>query len=249
MTRTESARHNGRRSKGPITDQGKSTSSRNAVQHGLTSNKMFVLQNESPQAWAEMLAACFETFKPATILETKLVEEIAFAKWRLRRLWFVETSLLDHEMDRQAEAFAETQGSRETDEPLRQALAFKALADDSKALALIARYETRLQRAYDRAVAQLKALRAERQIEIEEQPNEPKAVGTIHPSDVNKTEGSSVSNDNFVDVDIHRGDSAKRRQPHLLPGEKVNSQSLDLRSGHLLDSLHHLVDAVESAEE
>ena len=36
---------------GPRTEQGKARSSQNATKHGLRSNKMFVLQNENPEAW------------------------------------------------------------------------------------------------------------------------------------------------------------------------------------------------------
>jgi hypothetical protein len=111
---------------------------------------MYVLQNEHPQAWAELVADCVQTWKPATPMQLRAVEEIAGAKWRLRRLRFIETGLFDHEMDAQAEDLAATYD--EADESIRQALAFKSLADNSRSLALLSRYETRLQRGYLQAV-------------------------------------------------------------------------------------------------
>src|SRR5829696_1956097 len=108
MNRRQAAHTNGALSNGPVTEEGKARSSRNALKHGLAGRKMFVLQNEHPQAWAELLADCVETWRPATSMEYRAVEEIAGAKWRLRRLHFIETGLFDHEMEQQAEDFAAT---------------------------------------------------------------------------------------------------------------------------------------------
>lgn len=149
---------------GPRTEQGKARSSPNATKHGLRSNKMFVLQNENPEAWQAMLDACIEEFAPANAFEQKLVEEIAFAKWRLRRAWTVETALWDHEMEEQAEAFS--QKFEVSDEGIRKALAFKALAENGKALSLIGRYESRLKRDYRNAIKVLEDRRQGRDRQI-----------------------------------------------------------------------------------
>jgi hypothetical protein len=173
MTRQQSGRKNGALSNGPITEAGKAKSSRNALKHGLAGRKMFVLQNEHPQAWAELVADCIHTWCPTTSMEHRAVEEIAGAKWRLRRLRFIETGLFDHEMDAQAEDLAATYVN--ADESIRQALAFKSLADNSRSLALLSRYETRLQRGYQQAVQALKDLRSEHGQKNENNflPNEP----------------------------------------------------------------------------
>ena len=62
----------------------------NAVKHGLTSTKMFVLQNENPAAWAELLDQCVQDYKPTTPLEHTYVQAIAFSLWRLRRMYSVQ---------------------------------------------------------------------------------------------------------------------------------------------------------------
>ena len=62
---------------GPQTAAGKINSSQNAVKHGITSNKMYVLQNENPAAWAELLDICVEQFRPTNRYERTIVEEIA----------------------------------------------------------------------------------------------------------------------------------------------------------------------------
>jgi hypothetical protein len=145
------------RSGGPQTVDGKARSSRNAIKHGITSNKMFVLQNENPAAWAEMLDMCVEQFRPSTRYEHSIVEEIAFAKWRLKRLWIIENTLHDVEMDNQSEEFAETY--EQADEAVRRTLAYRSLADNTNTLELLHRHQTRLERARDRAVKSLIDLR------------------------------------------------------------------------------------------
>jgi hypothetical protein len=62
MTRQQAGRKNGALSNGPITEAGKAKSSRNALKHGLTGRRMYVLQNEHPQAWAELVAVCVQTW-------------------------------------------------------------------------------------------------------------------------------------------------------------------------------------------
>jgi hypothetical protein len=106
-------------------------------------------------------------------MQLRAVEEIAGAKWRLRRLRFIETGLFDHEMDAQAEDLAATYD--QADESIRQALAFKSLADNSRSLALLSRYETRLQRGYLQAVEAFKNLQVENAPKLEKiiLPNEP----------------------------------------------------------------------------
>lgn len=129
----------------------------NAVKHGLTSNKMFVLQNENPAAWVNLLAECIAAYNPVNALERGYVEAIAFALWRLRRIYSVQTALVDLEMDEQSETFAETYQS--ADETIRRSLAIRELVGDAKPLANLGRYEAALQRAHDRAVKNLENVR------------------------------------------------------------------------------------------
>lgn len=145
---------------GPRTEQGKARVSQNALKHGMSSTKMFLLQNESPEQWQQMLAACVEEFQPDNEFEHKLVEEIAYAKWRLRRAWISENAITDIEMEEKAEAFAAKYDR--ADEGVRQGSAFKSLAGDGHTLALLMRYETRVERAYKRAIKTLEDVRASR---------------------------------------------------------------------------------------
>ena len=140
--------------------QNKIGRSLNALKHGMTSTRMFVLQNESPEEWNKMLEDCIAEFQPQNPFEERLVQEIAFAKWRLRRAWVTENALYDSEMDNNAESFAAKY--RNADEGIRQADAFRSMADNSNALALSMRYEARLERAYKRAIKTLEDRRRAR---------------------------------------------------------------------------------------
>lgn len=174
--KAEIARTNGAKSKGPITPEGRKTASLNALKHGLRSKHMFVLRNEVTEAWDRLLAMCNEAFLPATDYERELVEEIAAARWRLRRTWTVETGLFDVQMDKQA---AELDNAWENfDEVTRLACAFTALSDETRSLALLSRYEARLRRNYERAVANLDAWRKSKKM-----PNEPTPDALCNLSD------------------------------------------------------------------
>jgi len=129
----------------------------NAVKHGLTSTKMFVLQNENPAAWAELLDQCVQDYKPTTPLEHTYVQAIAFSLWRLRRMYSVQTAMVDLEMDDQSAGF--NKNYETADETVRKTLAVRELLSDARPLTNLSRYEVALQRAHDRAVNNLVNLR------------------------------------------------------------------------------------------
>src|ERR1700690_2553058 len=100
----DSARSNGAKSHGPKTEAGRKISSMNAVTHGLYA-KGVVLAEESREQHQEMLDAYLHQFQPQGPAEVDLVEEMVAAKWRQRRLWAIETDLLEDEMISQTEQF------------------------------------------------------------------------------------------------------------------------------------------------
>jgi hypothetical protein len=142
---------------GPKTAEGRERSSMNALKHGLTSNKMFVLENETPEKWARTLDLWTKKLRPRDEAEMQVVTEAAFARWRLQRVWTIETALFDLEMDNQAPELAEK--FEAVDEGIRQASAFRGLADNSVSLDQLHRYETRYRRSFEKAIATLDALR------------------------------------------------------------------------------------------
>lgn len=173
LDKSEISRINGARSHGPKTAQGRERSSLNSLRHGLASRRLYVLSNETPEKWERLLDTWIARLQPADDAELDLVTEAAFARWRMRRLWVIETSLMDVEMDLQADTLEKK--FEQFDEGVRQACAFKALTDDSRSLAVLTRYEPRLRRSFEKALAALETLRASAAGNTTNQkaPNEP----------------------------------------------------------------------------
>ena len=192
LSKSEQARLNGAKSKGPVSIEGKLLSSRNSVRHGCAADKVVVLQNEMPDAFDRLYNAFAGKFQPQDDAERELVLQAAAARWRLRRIWQLETTLFDLKMDEQRDLMHET--FEQFDEHTRQAVAFRSLADDSRSFTLLSRYETRLSPEYDRAVRALVRLRVERQNEPEPDPEPPH--GKL-PNEPNVEQASSLMPHSF----------------------------------------------------
>ena len=111
--KSNTARINGAKSHGPTTPAGQTRSSRNALRHGLSANSAStvptlapvspVLPTESAADYQTLRHSYLSEFCPIGLLEEELIETMATARWRLRRLSTIETTLLTIEMDRLAE--------------------------------------------------------------------------------------------------------------------------------------------------
>ena len=95
MMRTEKqiavARLNEAKSKGPVTAMGKDRVRSNALKHGLTA-RLTLWQNENTGQFQNLLLALLEQFQPTDDVEFLSIEEMAMAKWRLRRVVGMETA-------------------------------------------------------------------------------------------------------------------------------------------------------------
>jgi len=151
------SRENGAKSNGPKTDEGKARSSRNSLKHGATAKRV-LLNTEDVDIFIDLVEGYYDYFQPVAQPECDMVEEMVLSKWRQRRDWSNEVTLLEFEMDEQTPKIEKeyTQISH----AYRLALAFKGLADHSKALQLNMRYETAHRRAYYRALTGLLQLRS-----------------------------------------------------------------------------------------
>jgi hypothetical protein len=166
LIKAEAARRNGRLSRGPKTSEGRLKSAANSLKHGVTSEKLFVLNNESREGFDRLVATIHSLYQPMNDLETEICLDVAHARWRLRRIWTIETALFDKTMGAQDAQLREQ--FELFDEGTRLACAFEDLAQESRSLGLLTRYETRLRRAYDRALENLKSAQAQRrQIEAQ----------------------------------------------------------------------------------
>ena len=169
--KSNTSRVNGRKSKGPVTAQGKINSSRNALHHGLAAKKLLVLETEDEAAFQNLVDAYFRRFQPADEVEADLVLEMVANRWRLRRIWSIETSTFEDCMRSNT-----TRGilpKVEIDPQYRLSHTFGLLANNTKELQLLQRYETRCRRAFEQAYETLRRLQAERNQDL---PNEPGEV-------------------------------------------------------------------------
>ncbi len=148
MTRTEASRANGALSAGPVTPEGKATSARNSLKHGLNSS-MTILPNEDPAEFAHLLQSLLNRIRPLDAFETEQVLQAATALWRKRRIRLMESALFLQERDRLL-----ADASQPTDLDIIDRDVHANLAG-SPGMRSIHRHETRLQREFDKAISAL----------------------------------------------------------------------------------------------
>src|ERR1700681_3575885 len=166
--KSETARTNGTKSHGPKTPAGKEASSRNAIKHGFTARNTYILECESKEEFQAFHAEHIAIHLPVTAPEKELVEQMAIARWRIRRFVNAETVLIDCEVVRNRakveKEFATTSCG------VHVAMAIRSLADESRCLSLMSRYEARHQRTHDKAYAALRELQKPRASQPEPEP-------------------------------------------------------------------------------
>src|SRR5579863_7314253 len=143
-------RANAQKSTGPTTPEGKRISSQNGVLHSLVSGTV-VLKGESMRRFNDLAAALMRQFQPRNSAEAALVQIMTAARWRLLRMWGIQTAGFQQEMARQ-DASA---GSG----AVLAAATFRTMADNSRALALQHRFEAAYDRQYNQALTLLLKLR------------------------------------------------------------------------------------------
>jgi len=152
MSRSESSRINGAKSKGPVTEAGRKKSSLNALKHGLCSSSA-LLSNESEDLFNAHREGYIAHFAPAGTVQLDLVDQIVAASWRLRRSLAMESAAYEHEMDRRAPE------CQDLTEDARLFTAIQSLTDNSRFSAHWSRYESRVHRMYHRAMDTLQSLK------------------------------------------------------------------------------------------
>jgi hypothetical protein len=90
-------RNNAHRSKGPVTEEGKAASSRNAIKFGFYSRSP-LLPGEAPEEFAAFRDELMASFNPGNAAEKLVFNRIVDGAWRLHRLPFVEASIFAHQI-------------------------------------------------------------------------------------------------------------------------------------------------------
>ncbi|HYI92900.1 MAG TPA: hypothetical protein VEX68_05110 [Bryobacteraceae bacterium] len=165
MSNAATSRANGAKSNGPTTPEGKAISALNATKHGLTSSRV-VLPHESQEAYDKLEASLINRFKPTDDLESELVQEMAAARWRLRRIESMEAALFKKAIKQHEEAG--------TPDALDTAYAEVA---ESKSYRMLVRHASQLRRAYEKAWKEIQLLQSQQEMDEEnELQNEPSAA-------------------------------------------------------------------------
>ena len=198
QAKIDANRRNAQRSTGPRTEEGKAISARNALKHGLASPKL-ILFDETEDEFEDFYQALREAHAPADAGEAALVERIAVAHWRLRRVWRAEAATFNREAEATLNRRARDQlvGERAAKiekksiildyearrlanaEISDQAVAERVAADGPKSLeelaiwpqqlAELARYETALERQLHRLMLDLDRMQKARHRRIADQ--------------------------------------------------------------------------------
>jgi hypothetical protein len=132
---------NAQRSTGPKTEEGKSAVSRNSLSHGLSAKQFAVLPHEDPGEYQALLEAFIVDHAPKGATQLFLVEEMAQAQWKLRRIAAMEAELLGGESSLVSW--------------------FKDDCSKDQVLLKLGRYEGSARRAWYKALAELRKIRSE----------------------------------------------------------------------------------------
>ena len=207
LTKSESSRINGAKSRGPVTPEGKERASMNAVKHGILA-KGICLNIEKPEVFEELVTDFCTRFQPADNIELRLVEQAALAQFRYERVaGSTETAMFVLQMDKQAPEVAKQY--ERVDPPTRFAIAFTGLANEGNSIQLMLRYQQTMLRQRDSALKQLHELRAKFPM-----PNEPDApvdtperspVNDERPADfIEETRPQKPRNEAFASMGVHK---------------------------------------------
>src|SRR5229473_8658671 len=155
LRKIDSARANGAKSHGPITEEGRKKSSMNAITHGLNARTP-VLPNENFDEHDALLDSYVQDFQPVGTAEMAAVIDMVDAKWRQRRLLNIESEMFQREIVKQKK---EVEAAYEShNEVVAHTFAFRALSE-SRGLAMVGQMESRFKRDYSRALSDLLRLR------------------------------------------------------------------------------------------
>lgn len=175
-SQTNANRVNVNESTGPRTAEGKARSSRNSTIHGLT-GKSPILPGEDPSGLQDLTARYRADLHPEGQAEQDLVDRMAVATYRLRRIARIETGCLDLRL--RFQPMPEGYNQDGSADPL--AWAFLNDCQCGQVLDKLGRYESRIQREYSRCLADLQKLQAARQKKVV-QTNSKSRLSVVHPT-------------------------------------------------------------------
>ena len=147
---------NAQASTGPKSEEGKKRSSLNALKTGLT-GRTVLMPGDDAKAYQDHVCRFIDEFEPANAREEELVESLADTRWRLLRIPALEANIYALGQLEFAEKFSIEAGPVAAG--LIQAHTFLTYQKQFNNLAI---QEARLCRRFEKEIAELKQLQAER---------------------------------------------------------------------------------------
>jgi hypothetical protein len=151
--KSDSARAAAAKAQAPVMADTKTIPPVDSAKHELLAEAI-VIHGEAAGNLAALSARFHAEFHPRTQIETHHVETMIMCRWRLHRVWEFEAACLNHEIEKLSAAVDEQK------QRARGAMAFKNLADQSRSLDVLNRYETKFFRAFIRAHQALMELKS-----------------------------------------------------------------------------------------
>jgi len=144
LSKAESARINGSKSKGATTPEGKLRAAKGNFKHGAYSTRV-VMEDENLEAFQNLFNFYLDLFLPQDIFEFECVTNLANTRWRMRRIEAAETANLNAAVIINKPYVAAK--FDKVDVPTERALAMEC---EGAHLERMTRVEERLQRLYER---------------------------------------------------------------------------------------------------
>ena len=204
--RSDAARANGAKSRGPITPEGKAASARNGIRHALAIRSIVLPWESDPEA-AALLEELVDKYQPADPVERRMVEMLATHQWQQYRAVSIQQGLFKNAAARSRAAFDKEFG--EADQDSRNAESFRLIAED-KAFTTTMRYANGARLAYAAKLKELLAAQSARhasaEIQTEPKPAEPEQEPKAPPQTGDRFPGTSRN----APCPCHSGEKYKR---------------------------------------
>jgi hypothetical protein len=157
-------RRNASLPRGPLSEAAAAVVRENAQKHGLTA-KHVVLRHEDFANYQELRASIVTEYHPATPQEHRLADQIAQNYWRLLRCRRVETATFENRLDT-LKTRLKVDAAAPIDDDQGVSI---CMSNEARDFDTIRRYETTIERAWYRAIRELRTVQKERhRIEVEE---------------------------------------------------------------------------------
>ena len=150
-------RRNASLPRGPLSPEASEAISQNARKHGLTA-KHVVMEHEEEADYQELRASIVMEYRPHTPQEHRFADQIAQNYWRLLRCRRVETATFENRL-----ATLKTRLNLDPNQPIDNDEGISiCMSNEPRDFDTLRRYETTIERAWYRAIRELRAAQKQR---------------------------------------------------------------------------------------